>query len=102
MAKVDCGETVDPSFIVYALNALYSCGVNGACIQQTTGIQNLRVLDYLNTKMAFPGKIEQHRIVAYLDASCAAIDAAMAAKRRQLETLDALRTSVITHCHAWN
>src|SRR6266852_5683762 len=36
---------------------------------------------------------EQERIAAYLDASCAAIDAAVAAKRRQLETLDALRKS---------
>ena len=33
---------------------------------------------------------EQQRIAAYLDASCAAIDAAVAAKRRQLETLDGL------------
>lgn len=74
---------------------MYSSGVNGACIQQTTGIQNLRVTDYLNTKVAFPKKPEQQRIAAYLDASCAAIDAAVAAKRRQLETLDALRKSVI-------
>jgi type I restriction enzyme S subunit len=36
---------------------------------------------------------EQQRIAAYLDASCAAIDAAVAAKRSQLETLDALRKS---------
>ena len=34
---------------------------------------------------------EQERIVAYLDASCAAIDAAVAAKRRQIEVLDALQ-----------
>ena len=38
---------------------------------------------------------EQHRIAAYLDASCAAIDAAVAAKRRQIETLDALIHSTI-------
>jgi len=38
---------------------------------------------------------EQQRIAAYLDASCAAIDAAVTAKRRQLETLDALRSSII-------
>ena len=95
MAKVDCDDTVDTSFIVYTLDALYSCGVNGACIQQTTGIQNLRVLDYLNTKVAFPGVIEQQRIVAYLDASCVAINAALAAKRRQIEILEALRKEVI-------
>ena len=38
---------------------------------------------------------EQQRIVAYLDASCAMIDAAVAAKRRQLETLDGfVRTTI--------
>jgi type I restriction enzyme, S subunit len=40
---------------------------------------------------------EQERIGTYLDASCASIDAAVAAKRRQLETLDALRRSTIAH-----
>ena len=45
--------------------------------------------------IAFPGREEQERIAAYLDASCAAIDAAVAAKRRQLETLDILRKSII-------
>jgi type I restriction enzyme S subunit len=38
---------------------------------------------------------EQRRIAAYLDASCTAIDASVEAKRRQLETLDTLRTSII-------
>jgi type I restriction enzyme S subunit len=38
---------------------------------------------------------EQGRIAAYLDASCAAIDAAVAAKRRQLGTVDALFLSTV-------
>lgn len=38
---------------------------------------------------------EQKRIAAYLDASCAAIDRAVATKQQQLETLDALRKSII-------
>lgn len=38
---------------------------------------------------------EQQRIAAYLDASCAAIDAAVAAKRRQLDTLDAVKSSIL-------
>jgi type I restriction enzyme S subunit len=42
-----------------------------------------------------PPPPEQQRIAAYLDASCAAIDAAVAAKRHQLETLDALGESLI-------
>ncbi len=39
---------------------------------------------------------EQERIAAYLDASCAAIDAAVAAKRHQLDTLDVLQKATIT------
>jgi type I restriction enzyme S subunit len=42
-----------------------------------------------------PPLSEQERIAAYLDASCAAIDAAVNAKRRQLETLNALRKSIL-------
>jgi type I restriction enzyme S subunit len=47
-------------------------------------------------RVPLPPLPEQQRIAAYLDASCAAIDAAVAAKRRQIETLDALRKSTIT------
>jgi type I restriction enzyme, S subunit len=46
-------------------------------------------------KIPLPPLAEQRRIVAYLDASCAAIDAAVAAKRRQVETLDALCESLL-------
>ncbi len=95
MAKTDCGPTVSPLFTGYLLSAAYSCGLNAPHVQQTTGIQNLRVFDYLNTHVAIPPLPEQQRIAAYLDASCAAIDAAVTAKRRQLETLDALRSSIL-------
>lgn len=46
-------------------------------------------------EMPLPPVAEQERIAAYLDASCAALDAAVTAKRRQLDTLDALRNSTI-------
>ncbi|WP_418219943.1 restriction endonuclease subunit S [Candidatus Thiodictyon syntrophicum] len=45
--------------------------------------------------VSLPPLPEQQRIAAYLDASCAAIDAAVAAKCRQFETLNALRKSII-------
>lgn len=58
--------------------------------------------------MPLPPLPEQQRIAAYLDASCAAIDAAVAAKRRQIETLNELLKTIIhaavthglkqTHC----
>ncbi len=51
---------------------------------------------FKEARVPLPPLPEQQRIAAYLDASCAAIDASVAAKRRQLETLDALRTSIIS------
>jgi type I restriction enzyme S subunit len=51
--------------------------------------------DFNSFPVPLPPVAEQERIAAYLDASCAALDAAVAAKRRQLETLDALRKSTI-------
>ena len=44
----------------------------------------------------YPDRKQQARICEYLDLSCAAIDAAVAAKRRQLDTLDELRKSIIS------
>ena len=58
----------------------------------------LPILDQVKTAylpIVCPPLPEQERIAAYLDASCAAIDAAVAAKRGQLETLDALRKVAI-------
>ncbi len=51
--------------------------------------------DFNSFSVPLPPLPEQRRIAAYLDASCAAIDSAAAAKRRQLETLEAVRESVI-------
>ena len=50
---------------------------------------------FRTARVPLPLPREQQRIAAYLDASCAAIDAAVSAKRRQIETLDALALAVI-------
>ncbi|MCX6909138.1 MAG: restriction endonuclease subunit S, partial [Verrucomicrobia bacterium] len=57
--------------------------------------QGLGQRDLGEIQVPLPPLPEQQRIAAYLDASCAAIDAAVAAKRRQLETLDTLASSII-------
>ena len=51
--------------------------------------------DFNSLIIDFPPLPEQQRIAAYLDASCAAIDAAIAAKRRQIETLKTLQVSTV-------
>jgi type I restriction enzyme S subunit len=50
---------------------------------------------FKEARVPLPSLPEQRRIVAYLDDSCAAIDAAVATKRRQIETLEALRKTII-------
>lgn len=59
-------------------------------------IQNIGADKYAYLPLCLPPLPEQERIAEYLDASCAWIDAAAAAKRRQIEVLDALRRSIIT------
>lgn len=46
---------------------------------------------FQSVMLRLPSVPEQQRIVAYLDASCRAIDAAVAVKRDQIETLDRVR-----------
>lgn len=50
---------------------------------------------FRSARVPLPPLSEQSLIAAYLDASCAAIDAAVTAKRKQIETLDALEMSLI-------
>ena len=50
---------------------------------------------FRETLIPLPPLPEQERITAYLDASCAAIDAAVDIKRSQIETLDRLLLSTV-------
>jgi type I restriction enzyme S subunit len=51
--------------------------------------------DFTSFNIPLPPLPEQTRIAAYLDASCITLDAAIAAKQRQLETLEKLRKETI-------
>jgi type I restriction enzyme S subunit len=81
-------------FLFYWLYNLKHAGFIDAVVSRTTiahlTAEKLEAVPWPAVPVA-----EQERIAAYLDASCAALDAAVAAKRRQLDTLDALRKSII-------
>jgi len=86
---------VDPKFLYYyTVNPVYRAyaaeNMTGAAGQKRVSSRFLK-----NTRLFLPLLPEQQLIAAYLDASCAAIDAAVAAKRGQLEILDELRHSII-------
>jgi type I restriction enzyme, S subunit len=87
---------IDGKFLYFAtfnpfFRAWAEKNMQGAAGQQRV---TTRFLKY--STLPLPPLAEQKRIAAYLDASCAAIDRAVETKRKQLETLDALRKSIIT------
>lgn len=61
----------------------------------TNSHRRIKPRNLLQTHTILPPLPEQKRIAAYLDASCAAIDRAVETKQKQLETLDALRKSIV-------
>ena len=87
---------LDHRFLTYCLSAPWG---QDQVFSSFTGAsrQGLGQRDLGAIQVPLPPLPEQQRIAAYLDASCAAIDAAVTAKRRQLETLDALRQSTVFH-----
>lgn len=60
-----------------------------------TTISHLYQKTFERFSYPLPPLDEQRRIAAYLDKTCAAIDTAIEKKQKQLETLDALRKSII-------
>ena len=88
--------SVNKSFITYLVgSAVFAEYMTCFQTSVTNSHRRINPNDLWQTHVPLPRLPEQRRIAAYLDASCAAIDAAVAAKRRQLDTLDALRKSII-------
>ncbi len=95
MAKIEFDNTMDLRFANYIFSFLYSCDLNFPFVQQTTGIQNLNVTYYLNSKVAFPPLPEQKAIADYLDKACARIDRIIAIKEEQMRKIKDVRKSKI-------
>jgi len=85
-------KTIDMRFMFYTLRSLRADLIAEAL---GGGQQNIGQETIKQTYVVHPPLPEQQRIAAYLDASCTAIDAAVGAKRRQLEVLNDLRKSII-------
>jgi type I restriction enzyme S subunit len=85
---------LDHKFLTYCLGAPWG---QDQIFSSFTGAsrQGLGQRDLGGIHLPVPPLQEQRRIATYLDASCAAIDEAVDAKRKQLGTLDALRKSII-------
>jgi type I restriction enzyme S subunit len=88
-------ERLDHKFLNYCLCAPWG---QDQVFASFTGAsrQGLGQRDLGAIQVPLPPLPEQHRIATYLDASCAAIDAAVAAKGKQLATLSQFRKAIIT------
>jgi type I restriction enzyme S subunit len=76
--------------------AIYKARGTYPHIKQTTGIQNLDLQSFLNTRVLIPGLQIQERIEAFLDEKTARIDALIVNKQSLLERLAEKRQALVT------
>lgn len=89
-------DNISSNFLYYYFFNLYSKGVSRLFFNQTTGIQNLKVGEYLSQDMYAPSKPEQEAIAYYLDKKTAEIDKIIAEREKKIELLNELKSSIIS------
>ena len=96
VALMQCDTDHDSRYLNYLHSHLYSCRVNYRSIKQSTGIQNLDSLQYLNEFVFLPDIKIQTAIVKFLDLKTRQIDQLIEKKKALIEKLDEQRIAVIT------
>lgn len=80
-------DNFSSDFLYYYINQLYTKRVNLLFFNQTTGIQNLRVAEYLSQNIFLPPYTEQQTIVEYLNKKVSEIDDFISKQEEQIELL---------------
>ena len=88
-------NNVSNKYLAYCLKSFYQNMDMHLFFNQTTGLQNLNMLEYMNAKMPFPSLPEQQRIVAFLDGKCSQIDEISKKIQKEIDTLEEYKKSVI-------
>lgn len=86
-------EDADPGYVRFALDLLHRQPLIWAVQQQTTGIINLKIKDYLELPVRVPPLEEQRRIAEVLDT----IDETIQASERVIAKLEANRSGLMHH-----
>ncbi len=97
IARMPVASDWDSRFLVHLHAHLYAGRVNTRSIKQTTGIQNIDSMAYLNERVAYPTPSEQRAIAAFLGRETERLDALIARKERQIELLQEKRAALISH-----
>ena len=95
--SVSVNNNSKSDYLYYYFFAMYANKENLLYFNQTTGIQNLKVGEYLSQTIYLPSLAEQQYIATYLDKKCAEIDKAIATQQKRIELLQELRQNTITH-----
>lgn len=90
-------DNVDSDFVYYLFRTMYYLKVNGLYFNQTTGIQNLKVKEYLSQTVFFPPLSEQQAIASYLDTVTSRIDAAIAQQQKMIDLLNERKQIIINN-----
>lgn len=96
LARCRPSDLVTSEFLNYLMLGIYKARGTYPHIKQTTGIQNLDMASFLNTRVTLPTLETQRRIAAFLDEKTARIDALIARKQALLEQLAEKRQAIIT------
>lgn len=94
--SITLSDNEDSRFFLYYFNMLYSNKINLLYFNQTTGLQNLQIGEYLGQAIYLPPLSEQQAIADFLDKKCAEIDGLKAKLTKKRETLTELRQSIIS------
>lgn len=97
MHFISVNKINDDNYLFYYFYAMYANNVNVLYFNQTTGIQNLKVSEYLGQIIYLPSLKEQFTIANYLDKKCSEIDNVISAQQKRIALLQELKQSVITH-----
>jgi len=96
LARCRPAEEIDPAYLNYLMLAIYSGRGTWPHIKQSTGIQNLDLGSYLDTRVSIPALDDQQRIALFLDTKTARIDALIDKKQSLLERMAEKRHALIT------
>jgi type I restriction enzyme S subunit len=90
-----CNKSSFSSYVYYVFKCLYSRKINGYFYNQTIGIQNLKVAQYISIGFPFPPLPEQQAIANYLDEKCGKIEEQVKLLEKKVEAYNNLKRSII-------
>lgn len=90
-------QTIHSRYLCYVFFAAYAVRLNIRSVKQTTGIQNLDLLSYLNETAPTPPFAEQIKIVTFLDHETSMIDKLIKKNRQLIKKLNEQRLAIISH-----